>query len=335
MNKYAIGIDLGGTIIKMGIVWEGKVIVSGILKSDSGNGLGRKLPEIETALKEMLRERQIPSSSIAGVGISFPGLVDSSRSAVLSTNAKYDDAPVLDLKSWAQNCFGGKFYLDNDARMAAIGEWQYGVAKGCDNLVMMTIGTGIGCGVIIEGKLLKGVHFQAGCLGGHLTVDYKGRRCNCGNIGCVEAISSSFFLNDIIRENQQIGKDFYNLYAPFDFKKLFELFRVGNPDAKIIVYDCMDAWSAGIVNLIHAYDPEIIVLGGGVVKSADIIIPYIQKRVDSLAWTPWEKVKIVESQLKDEVGIIGAAHCAMTIQTTRHCEGEARSNPELSMNNAG
>ena len=309
MNKYVIGIDLGGTIIKIGIVQDGKVIVSGILKSDSENGLGRKLPEIESFIKKLLKEQQIPDSSITGVGISFPGLVDSSRSIILSTNAKYDDATGLDLKKWAQSCFGGKFYIDNDARMAAVGEWQYGAGKGCDNMVMMTIGTGIGTGVIIQGEILKGAHFQAGCLGGHLIVDYKGRRCNCGSSGCIEALSSSFFLDDIIRDNQQLSKDFYRQYAPFDFKKLFDLFSAGNPDAQRIIRDCMDVWSAGIVSLIHAYDPEKIVLGGGVMKSSGIILPYIQQRVDSLAWTSWGKVKIVESELKDNMGIIGATHC--------------------------
>ena len=309
MDRYTIGIDLGGTIIKIGIVQKGAIIASGALQSDSINGLGRKLPEIEACIKEMLQEQQIAGSSITGVGVSFPGLVDSARSVVLSTNAKYDDAPDLDLKSWAQRCFGGEFYIDNDARMAAVGEWQYGAAKGYDNVVMMTIGTGIGCGVIIEGAILKGAHFQAGCLGGHLTVAYKGRRCSCGNIGCVEAMSSSFFLNDNIRDNQQISKDFYQQYAPFDYKKLFDLYRSGNPDAQIIVCDCMDVWSAGIVNLIHAYDPEIIVLSGGVTKSADIMLPYIQQRVDSLAWTPWGKVRIVESKLMDNVCILGVTHC--------------------------
>jgi len=313
MERYIIGIDLGGTIIKTGIVANGKVIASGALKSDSGNGLGRKLSEIDISIKKMLNEQQIPISSIAGTGISIPGLVDSLRGVVLSTNAKYDDAPELDLKNWTQHCFGGKFYIDNDARMATVGEWKYGAAKGCDNMVMVTIGTGIGTGVVIQGEILKGVHFQAGCLGGHLIVDYKGRRCSCGNAGCVEALSSSFFLNEIIRENQQINKDFYRQYAPFDFKKLFGLFSAGNPDAQKIGYDCMDVWSAGIVNLIHAYDPEIVVLGGGVVKSADIIIPYIQKRVDSLAWTPWGKVNIAKSELNDNMGIIGVTHCVLQL----------------------
>ena len=136
MKQYTIGIDLGGTIIKMGIVQDGQVISSATLESDSGNGLGRKLPEIDTYIKKMLQDLQIPYSNIAGVGISFPGLVDSVRSVVLSTNAKYDDAPELDLKAWAQSCFGGKFYINNDARLAAVGEWQYGAGKGHDNLVM-------------------------------------------------------------------------------------------------------------------------------------------------------------------------------------------------------
>jgi len=311
MIRYTIGIDLGGTIIKMGIVQDGKITTSCILESDSKKGLERKLPEIEKCVKGLLREQQLSRSDIDGVGISFPGIVDSSRSLVLSTNAKFDDAPNLDLKTWAHDCFGGKFYMDNDARLAAVGEWQYGAAKDCDNLVMMTIGTGIGCGVIIQGNILTGAHFQAGCLGGHLIIDYKGRRCSCGNIGCVEAMSSSFFLNDIVRENQQISKDFYHQYAPFDFKKLFDLYHGDNQDAKRICCDCMDRWSAGIVNLIHAYDPEIIVLGGGVTNSAATILPYIQERVKSLVWTPWGKVKIVESQLKDQASIVGATYCIL------------------------
>ncbi len=309
MNRYVIGIDLGGTIIKVGIVQNGEVIAFDSIQSDSTNGLGRKLPEVEACAKRLLRDRKISDSDIAGTGICFPGLVDSKLSVVLSTNAKYDDAPELDLKSWAQDCFGGRFYIDNDARMAAAGEWRYGAAKGYDNVVMMTIGTGIGCGVIIEGKILTGAHFQAGCLGGHMIVDYKGRRCSCGNVGCVEAMSASFFLDDIVRENKQVSKHFYDQYAPFDFKKLFDLYAENNADAKIICCECMDVWSAGIVNLIHAYDPEIIVLGGGVTKSADVIIPYMQHRVDSLAWTPWGKVKLVISRLMDQAGILGVSLC--------------------------
>ena len=311
MKPYTIGIDLGGTIIKMGIVQDGQVVASTTLDSDSINGLGRKLPEIDACIKKMLQDRQIPLLSIAGVGISFPGLVDSVRSVVLSTNAKYDDAPELDLKAWSQSCFGGKFYIDNDARLAVVGEWQHGAGIGYDNLVMMTIGTGIGCGVIIQGKVLSGAHFQAGCLGGHMIVDYKGRQCSCGNIGCVESMSASFFLNDIVRENTQICSDFYQQYAPFDYKKLFDMYRADNHDAKIIINNCMDIWSAGIVNMIHAYDPEIIVMGGGITKSAEIIIPYIQERVNSLAWTPWGKVNIVESKLKDHASIMGVSYCVL------------------------
>jgi len=308
MKRYTLGIDMGGTIIKIGIVQDGAVIASGTIQSDSEKGLGRKLPEIEVTTKKMLQDQHLSISDIEGVGISIPGIVDATRGVVLSTNAKFDDAPELDLKAWSQRCFGGKFYIDNDARMAVVGEWQYGAAKGCDNLVMVTIGTGIGCGVIIQGKVLTGVHFQAGCLGGHIALDYKGRRCSCGSIGCVEAMSASFFLDDIVRENQQVDKDFYNQYKPFDFKKLFDLYYAGNMNARIICCDCMDMWSAGIVNLIHAYDPEMIVLGGGVTKSADVILPYVQERINSLAWTPWGKVKIVESQLKDHAGIVGAAY---------------------------
>ena len=98
--------------------------------------------------------------------------------------------------------------MDNDARLAVAGEWWQGAARGKNNVVMMTIGTGIGTGVVIDGRLLYGQHFQAGSLGGHFVLDYKGRRCSCGNKGCVEALSSSFFLPTIVREHALLSESF-------------------------------------------------------------------------------------------------------------------------------
>lgn len=122
----------------------------------------------------------------------FPGLVDPIHNRVISTNEKYDDACSISLDKWAWENWEVPFCMDNDARLAVAGEWWQGAARGKNNVVMMTIGTGIGTGVVIDGRLLYGQHFQAGSLGGHFVLDYKGRRCSCGNKGCVEALSSSF-----------------------------------------------------------------------------------------------------------------------------------------------
>lgn len=308
MKPYAIGIDLGGTIVKIGLVCNGKIIAVKTLDADSGNGLECKLPSMTTVIEGLLTEYSVSRDQFAGIGFCFPGLADSKRGKVTSTNAKYDDATEVDIEGWAKSIYGGEFYIDNDARMSTVGEWKYGAGQGCDNLVMVTIGTGIGCGVVIEGLLLRGAHHQAGCLGGHLVADYRGRKCSCGNIGCVEASASSFFLNDIVRENSNVSSDFYADYAPFDFKKIFTLSREGNNDAIIIRNECMDIWAAGLISLIHAYDPEKIVIGGGIMRSADIIVPYIQNRVNNLAWTPWGKIEIVASELMDNSAILGVSN---------------------------
>lgn len=310
MKPYSIGIDLGGTLIKIGLVVEGKILAKSIIPAQSDNGLAYRLPVIKQHIEKLLAARGgVARDEFAGIGICFPGLANSQTGKVLSTNAKYDDATDVDIEFWAKTSFGGEFYIDNDARMSAVGEWKYGAAKGYDNSVTMTIGTGIGCGVIIEGRVLTGKHHQAGCLGGHMVVDYRGRRCSCGNIGCAEAMSSSFFLNEIVKNSANISSDFYDNHAPFDFEKIFTLAKQGDQSAEFICNECMDIWAANITNLIHAYDPEIVVLSGGIMRSADVIIPYLQNRVDSLAWTPWGRVKICASQIMDDAAILGVTEC--------------------------
>lgn len=305
---YYIGIDLGGTIIKIGLSQLGKIIAHKKLEADSKNGLGVRLEAIADAIDEMLAEVRVPINSIGGVFLAFPGIVDVRAKRVVSTNAKYDDAPSIDLQEWCYRHWNVPLVIDNDARAAVVGEWKFGAAKGYENVVMMTIGTGIGTGVIIGGRPLYGQHFRAGSLGGHFIIDYKGRRCTCGNIGCVEAYASSYFLPIIISENNLISEEFRIKESRLGFKRIFELSALGNADAEIIVRECMDAWSAAIVNYIHAYDPQIVILGGGVMNSKEKILPYVQSKVDALAWCPDNKVEIVSSSLGDNVALLAAEY---------------------------
>jgi glucokinase len=305
---YSVGIDLGGTIIKIGLTKNGEIINFTTFNAHSSKGLAFHLPDIEREIDKLLDDEVIKSSDLTGIGLAFPGIVNPVEKKVISTNGKYDDACNLPLAEWVRNKWNVDFEIDNDTRLATLGEWKYGAAKGSANMVMMTIGTGIGTGVVIDGTILYGEHFQAGSLGGHFIVDYKARKCTCGNIGCVEALSSSFFLPLIIKENNQVSEYFKKNATSYDFKQIFELAEAGSQDAIIIRNECMDVWSAGIINYIHAYDPEVIVLGGGVMKSEDTIIPYLKKRVDSLAWCPSGKVKIVASTLGNCTAILGIEH---------------------------
>lgn len=309
---YNIGIDLGGTIIKTGLIRDGKMIGCDAFASISRKGLRSNLPQIEEAINRLMDEADIDASQLSGIGLAFPGLVNPVNKTVISTNEKYDDAREIDFTAWVESRWNVPLYMDNDARMAVRGEWKYGAGKGYNNVVMMTIGTGIGTGVVIDGKVLYGEHFQAGSLGGHFVVDYKSRRCSCGNIGCVEALSSSSFLAEIIRDNEVVSTSFRAHADQMDFKQIFEQAEAGDNDALLIRNQCMDVWAAAIITYIHAYDPEIVILGGGIMKSSHTIIPYLKTRVDELAWCPSGKVGLVTTQLGDNAALLGAEHGLIT-----------------------
>ena len=161
-GNYSVAIDLGGTIIKIGLILDSEIVRFTTISSDSVKGLSHMLPKMEHAIDSLLSEEGISSTDLASIGLAFPGMVNPVECRVISTNDKYDDACDIDLCHWADSRWGVPFVLENDARLAVIGEWLYGAAKGTGNVVMMTLGTGIGTGVILDSKPLVGHHHQAG-----------------------------------------------------------------------------------------------------------------------------------------------------------------------------
>ena len=303
---FSIAIDLGGTIIKIGLLLEGQLTERAEILAQSASGLKAQLPDLEIAIDKMLQSNQLSSTDVLGVGFSFAGLVDSAKNRIISTNQKYDDGPDTDLVGWAMNKWNWPLYAENDARMALLGEWKHGAGQGCENIVMVTLGTGIGSAVLIEGILLKGKHFQAGNLGGHFVVNHKGPVCTCGNIGCVEAEASTWRLPSLLKEHPLFSESSMKNKKNLDFKTLF--LHAGNNDhvAKEVLDHCLSAWSAGIISMIHAFDPEKIILSGGIMKSSAIILPTLQEKVNQLAWTPWGKVKLVEAMFPNSAALYGA-----------------------------
>jgi glucokinase len=179
--------------------------------------------------------------------------------------------------------------------MAILGEWKHGAGRGFDNFVMVTLGTGIGTAVIIEGKLLKGRHYQAGNLGGHSSVNHMGMTCQCGNKGCMESEASTWRLPELIKKHPGFSTSSLKDELLLDYKTLFKHASVNDTLANEILEHCYSVWSSGLINMIHAFDPELIILSGGIMKSASIILPELQKRINKHAWTPWGKVKLVEA----------------------------------------
>jgi glucokinase len=217
---------------------------------------------------------------------------------------KFGDASQLDLRAWAMECLGLPLVIDNDARMALIGEWQYGAGRGCDNLAVITLGTGLGASVAIEGRVLRGVHGQAGILGGHLTVRYGGRPCVCGNVGCSEAEASTWMLEKLAREREDFAASPLSREPVVDYAAAFRLAAEGDACAQALTAHSLQVWSVTAVNLIHAYDPEKVVLCGGIMASASVIVPAVQAYVERHAHTPWGRVEVVASALGDEAALL-------------------------------
>ena len=299
-----IAIDIGGTFVKIGLVDNAEIIVKTSIKSHPKIDFKNTISDIEKTINELLLEYKIYHKDILGLGIGFPGIVDSINMKVLSTNKKYDDSLKFNFIDWAKNTYNTKVFLENDARVALLGEWQYGAGKGINNIVMMTLGTGVGSATIINGELLKGKHFQAGNLGGHSTIKVNGAKCTCGNLGCVEAEASTWMVAELLKSDSRYSESMIE-GKKLDFKSVFKFAKEGGELSRAVQNQCLEVWAAGVINQIHAFDPESVIIGGGVMKSADVIIPFIKNKIEKHAWTHWGKVKIIQSKIPNRSALLG------------------------------
>jgi len=301
----ALAIDIGGTHAACALVEDRRIIVSETLDAD-GVDLAPLLRELGDRLRDLLGRAGVPAPACAGVAVAFCGIVDPQRARILATRGKYADAPQLDLQAWARHALGLPVAVENDARMALLGEWYAGAARGVNNVVMITLGTGVGGAAMINGRLLHGKHYQAGCLGGHLPALFTGRRCICGAIGCVEAEASTWALPAICRETPGFDASPLSQCDPVTFEDLFRYARAGDQVAETVRTRCLKVWGTAAVALIHAYDPEVVLFGGGVMKSAPDILPSIKAHVSECAWTPWGEPEVRAAELGNEAALLGA-----------------------------
>ncbi len=300
-----LAIDLGGTHAKCAVVDDRKVLQSQVVPIHGNGRLEAALPAFYESLSGQMSDQHLRGAACHGVAIGFCGLVDRHTRRVLSTNSKYEDAPRLDLEGWARQKFNLPLWLENDARMALLGEWYAGSARGTDDAVMVTLGTGIGGAAMIGGRLLIGKHFQAGCLGGHFPMRIEGERCTCGAIGCPESEAAGWSLPRTCRrwpgfESSLLAQEELN------FKSLFRSADAGDVVASSIREYCLEMWAANAVALIHAYDPELLIYGGGVMRSGEMIVNYIQDYVARHSWTPWGNVRVCAALLGDDAALLGA-----------------------------
>jgi glucokinase len=294
-----LAVDLGGSHAACALVEDRAIVARDEITFGDGLALGEILPEIASALR-----RLDGSGEAQGVGFGFCGLVDARNTRVSSTNGKFVDAPGLDLRAWALHDLGLPLRLENDARLALLGECAAGAAQGETDVVMFTLGTGIGGVAMIDGRPLQGKHGQAGVLGGHVPVNFNGRVCTCGAIGCAESEASGWSLPLVCAEWP--GFEASTLRPlEINFENVFACAAAGDCVAREVQQHCLTVWGATAVAAVHAFDPDVLLYGGGVMKSGGVILPFIQDYVNRYAWTPWGKPTVRAAQLGNDAALFG------------------------------
>lgn len=308
MNQPVIAIDLGGTAIKAAIVSGEKILSSSSIPANSSEGLGPQLPRIAEQVRSLCGESGIQPSVCAGLGMAVPFLVDPVASKVTSApKEKYFDACDLDLPAWSEETLGIPLKIENDAHAACLGEWRYGAGRGVDDLVMFTLGTGIGCSAILRGHPVRGKRFQAGVLGGHMVSDPDGEPCVCCPAnGCFESLSASRSLPGHARSHPAFAASPLSTLEEIDFKAVFECAQAGDATAVAVRDKVIRYWSALAINVCAAYDPDVIIIGGAVSAASETFLPPMREYVNRHAWTV-RPPDILPAALGNHAGTVGIA----------------------------
>lgn len=304
-----ISIDLGGSRVKMGVVSDGSVTRFASIDSHSQAGLKPLLPEIEKICGKWVQEEPISS-----MGIAFPSLVHAGRKQIIGQADKFPDHGEVDLEAWAAEKFRLPMVLENDANAAALGKGIYGSAADAGDFILMILGTGIGTAAVMDGRLIRGRHYQAGNLFGHVPLKVHGRKCTgCPGVGCAEAQASTWALAHIVRESETPSP--LKSEKVLDFRVLKRYYDAGDPLARSIFRECCDYWTNCLLAMICAYDPEVVVLSGGVMKWGPELFEILEKEVRKRAWTPWGGLRFRLAKDPEQSVLLGLhALCRADIQ---------------------
>ncbi len=269
-------------------------------------GLAGLLPQLETIVSALLAKCDLQAEHCLGVSLSLPSLVDFRTQRIVSCNDKFPDATQIGLSAWTREAFNLPVAIENDARAALLGEHAAGSARDASDVLMLTLGTGIGSALLVGGQPFRTSQPQGGNLGGHIPLAPNGRLCTCGAIGCMEAEASTWALPVIVREWPGFTKSSLASSPHIDFERLFAACDEGDAVARAVVDHCVHIWSVGTVGLIHAYGPELVVFGGGVMRRADQILPSLTSYVHRHAWTPAGPVRVVRAALGNDAALYAA-----------------------------
>ncbi len=314
-TRYLVGVDLGGTNIVAGALAEDGSEVLALRSEPTRADLGadavidRIVGMIEAVIADTVAQTGARPSDVVGIGVGAPGPLDREKGIVVTTpNLGWTNFPLRDVIAGRT---GLPVRIDNDANCATLGEWWLGAAQGADNVIGMTIGTGIGGGIILGGRLYHGASDVAGEIG-HATIDITGRRCKCGNYGCLEAYASGPSIAERAREAvssdgdallvRMVGGDLERITAA----TVYEAAKLGDDVALDVVRETSRFLGAGVANLLNIFNPDVVVIAGGVTQAGEALFEPLRREVRKRAFRPAvEACRIVPGTLA-AAGVVGA-----------------------------
>ncbi len=313
-NQYVVGVDLGGTKIYSAVIdKQGKILATARKKTKAELGFETVMERVATCVQDAVTEAEVDfESQILAIGMGSPGPLDLKEGKIIETpNLKWEDAPV---KTRLESLLNKPVHIDNDCNVGVLGEYAYGAGHGAQHMLGLFIGTGIGGGVIIDGKLLHGFNENAGELG-HIILDPNGPECGCGVRGHLEAFASRLAIEreiriaDIEGVPTSIFDDMEDKNDRLRSKKLAEAFAAEDIAVKRAIERSATYVGYAVASLLNVFNPEVVVIGGGVVEAigeayVQIVRETAEKNVFAVAL---RNVRIVPAELEDDSAILGAA----------------------------
>ena len=309
---YVVGVDLG-TLNTIAVVvdLEGKIMERIEHPTNGKGGKDKVIQRLKAVIHEVITASNINIQKIAGVGLAVPGLVNSKRGIMLITpNFGWRDTPIREI---LKKEFHTPIFIDNNVNAMALGEAEFGIARGIKNFICVNVGMGIGSGIVINGELYRG---ETECTGeiGHTTVDYNGPKCSCGNNGCLEAMAAAPAIArravKAIKEGKKtlITKLIDSNLDEINAAIVAKAANKGDKLAREIIEKTGEYLGTGIANVINLFNPQMVIIGGGVAQAGDLIFNPLKKTMEKRAFpVPAKVVKIVASSLGRDCTVIGAA----------------------------
>ena len=308
---HYVGVDLGGSLTRVGLATAGgQILGMESFPTEGDRGPGQVVQGIAGAVETLLERQTEPASSLLGVGIGSPGPLNTPTGVIVNTpNLRWRAVPM---RGMVEEAVGVRAVLENDANAAALGEWWKGAGAGVKSLVCFTLGTGVGGGIVIDGDIWHGASDVAGELG-HMTIEAAGRRCNCGNYGCLEAYASATAISVRAREGiekgrrsslkEAVGGDLGTITSEIVYEQAVS----GDAFCREVMTDTARYLAVGVANMLNILNPEVVVIGGGVTRAGDVLFRPLEERIRGRAFpVALEGVRVVPAELGTEAGLIGA-----------------------------